>query len=84
MIIYSLEDLSLREIKALRKSLDYIPITGVDAMFIALLQNKIQSQVNQIEEHLKKEEEIKQQSLEEAIENDSQTQSQSPKGRKKA
>lgn len=84
MIIYSLEDLSLREIKALRKSLDYIPITGVDAMFIALLQNKIQSQTNQIEDHLKKEEEEKQRSLEEAIENDSQTQSQSPKGKKKA
>lgn len=84
MMIYSLEDLSLREIKALRKSLDYLPITGVDAMFIAILQNKIQTQVNQIEDHLKKEEEEKQKSLEEAIENDSQSQPQSSRGRKKA
>lgn len=83
-MIYSLEDLSLREIKALRKSLDYLPITGVDAMFIAILQNKIQTQVNQIEDHLKKEEEEKQKSLEEAIENDSQSQPQSSRGRKKA
>jgi uncharacterized protein YehS (DUF1456 family) len=84
MMIYSLEDLSLREIKALRKSLDYIPITGVDAMFIAVLQNKIQTQVNQIEDYLKKEEEEKQKSLEEAIENDSQSQPQPSRGRKKA
>lgn len=84
MMIYSLEDLSLREIKALRKSLDHIPITGVDAMFIALLQNKIQTQVNQIENYLKKEEEEKQKSLEEAIENDSQSTLKPSKGRKKA
>lgn len=83
MMIYSLEDLSLREIKALRKSLDYLPITGVDAMFIAILQNKIQTQVNQIEDHLKKEEEEKQKSLEEAIENDSQSTLKPPRGRKK-
>ena len=30
MILYNLENLHLREIKALRKSLDYIPITGID------------------------------------------------------
>lgn len=84
MMIYSLEDLSLREIKALRKSLDYIPITGIDAMFIALLQNKIQTQVNQIEDYIKKEEEQKEKSLEEAIKNDSQSQPQSSRGKKKA
>lgn len=83
-MIYSLEDLSLREIKALRKSLDYIPITGIDAMFIALLQNKIQTQVNQIEDYIKKEEEQKEKSLEEAIKNDSQSQPQSSRGKKKA
>jgi hypothetical protein len=72
MIIFTLEDLSLREIKAIRKSLDFIPITGVDAPFIAILQNKIQLQIQQIEEFLKQEEEEKQKSLEEAIQQDIQ------------
>lgn len=83
MEIYSLDDLNLREIKALRKSLDFIPITGVDAMFIAILQNKIQSQVNQIEDHLKNEEQDKQNSLEEAIKNDPKSPS-SPRRTKKS
>ena len=84
MEIYSLDDLNLREIKALRKALDFIPITGIDAMFIALLQNKIQSQVNQIENHLKKEEEEKQKSLKDAIENDPEVSTQSSRGAKKS
>ena len=73
MIIYTLEDLNLREIKALRKSLDYIPITGIDAAFIAILQNKIQQQIQQIEEYLKQEEEEKQKALVEAIQSDTQS-----------
>ena len=84
MMIYSLEDLELREIKALRKSLDYIPITGIDAAFIAILQNKIQQQVNQIEEYLRQEEEAKRKALTEAIQNDSQTPISSPASKKKA
>ena len=40
MTIYSIDNLTLREIKALRKSLDSIPITGIDAAFIAMLQHK--------------------------------------------
>jgi hypothetical protein len=82
MIIYSLEDLSLREIKALRKSLDFIPITGVDAAFIAILQDKIQQQILQIENFLKHEEEEKQRALTEAIQNNPQ--SASPASKKKA
>ena len=82
MMIYSLEDLNLREIRAIRKSLDYIPITGIDAAFIAILQNKIQQQIQQIEDFLKQEEEEKQNSLAEAIQND--TQSNPPQGKKKA
>lgn len=70
MSIYTLEELSLREIKALRQSLDHIPITGIDAMFIALLQNKITTQINQIEEHLKFEEEEKKKKLEETVSQD--------------
>ena len=59
MIIYSLDNLSLREIKALRKSLDYLPITGIDAAFIAMLQHKTTSQIEEIENHIQKEEEKK-------------------------
>ena len=82
MIIFTLEDLSLREIKALRKSLDFIPITGIDADFIAILQIKIQQQIQQIEEHLKQEEEEKQKSLEETLKQDTQSVS-STTGKKK-
>jgi DNA-binding transcriptional MerR regulator len=81
MISYSLEDLNLREIRALLKSLDYIPITGIDAAFIAILQNKIQQQIQQIEEYLKQEEEEKQKALIEAIQND--TPSTPPTSKKK-
>ena len=70
MTIYSLDDLNLREIKALRKSLDYIPINGIDAMFIALLQNKITTQIKEIEEYIQKEETAKQEALQEAVKND--------------
>jgi hypothetical protein len=81
-MIYSLEDLNLREIRAIRKSLDYIPITGIDATFIAILQNKIQQQIQQIEDFIKQEEEEKQKGLAEALQND--TQSTPPQGKKKA
>lgn len=84
MMIYSLDDLTLREIKALRKSLDYIPITGIDAAFIAMLQHKISSQTQEIENHLKNEEIAKQKSLEEAIQNDLETKPKTTRGRKKA
>lgn len=83
-MIYSLDDLTLREIKALRKSLDYIPITGIDAAFIAMLQHKISSQTQEIENHLKNEEIAKQKSLEEAIQNDPETKLKTTRGRKKA
>jgi cell division protein ZapA (FtsZ GTPase activity inhibitor) len=81
-MIYSLEDLSLREIRAIRKSLDYIPITGIDAAFIAILQNKIQQQIQQIEDFLRQEEEEKQNSLAEAIQNDTQSVSPPPSKKK--
>ena len=45
MDIYTLEDLSLREIKAL-----LVGIKGIDAMFIGTLQIKIQGQIEQIEQ----------------------------------
>ena len=49
---YTLDNLSLREIRALRKSLDHIPITGIDAIFIAQLQVKLNKDIQQIEEHI--------------------------------
>jgi len=70
MTIYTLEDLNLREVKALRKSLDFIPITGIDATFIAILQNKITTQILEIENHIQEEEISKQQSLNQSIQND--------------
>lgn len=83
MILYNLENLHLREIKALRKSLDYIPITGIDAAFIAILQNKIDTQVKQIEDFLRSEEETKQSKLQEAIQNDSEVQTKNRRNNKK-
>lgn len=52
MELYSLEDLSFNEINALKQSLDFIPITGKDALFIAILQDKLSKQLKQIEEHI--------------------------------
>ena len=82
MILYNLENLHLREIKALRKSLDYIPITGIDAAFIAILQNKIDTQVKQIEDFLRSEEETKQSELQEAIQNDPEVQTKNRRNNK--
>jgi hypothetical protein len=84
MTIYSLDNLSLREIKALRKALDYIPITGIDAAFIAMLQHKISSQTQEIENHIQNEEILKQKALEEAIQNDPKSNIKSTNGRKKS
>lgn len=81
MILFTLEDLDLREIKTIRQSLDYIPIIGKDAAFVAILQGKIQQQIQQIEEYLQREEQEKKKSLEEALQSD--TQSLPTSGKKK-
>ncbi len=52
MDIYTLENLSLREIKALLVGIKEINIKGIDAMFIGTLQLKLQEQIAQIEEHI--------------------------------
>lgn len=49
---YTLNNLSLREIKALRKSLDHIPINGIDALFIASLQLKFNEYIKNIEDDI--------------------------------
>ena len=84
MTIYSLEGLNPREIKAIRKSLDSIPITGIDAAFIAMLQHKISTQIQEIENHIKKEEIAKQKSLEKAIQNNPESNSKQKQGNKKS
>tara|TARA_Y100000389_G_C17388642_1_gene478551 strand:+ start:1007 stop:1192 length:186 start_codon:yes stop_codon:yes gene_type:complete len=53
---YNLTNLSLRELRALRKSTNYIPITGIDAIFIGTIQVKLDQKIKGIE---KQEEEIK-------------------------
>jgi len=50
--LYSIEGLSLREVKALRKGLEFIQISGIDAMFIGSLQIKLNEQIKQIEDHI--------------------------------
>ena len=52
MDIYTLENLSLREVKALLVGIKEINIKGIDAMFIGTLQLKLQDQITQIEEHI--------------------------------
>ena len=46
---YNLTGLSLRELRALRKSTDYIPITGIDAIFIGTIQVKLNQKIESIE-----------------------------------
>tara|TARA_R110002167_G_scaffold350926_1_gene563307 strand:- start:349 stop:552 length:204 start_codon:yes stop_codon:yes gene_type:complete len=50
--LYSLENLTLRDIKALRTALNYIQITGIDAFFIGTLQINISGQIEEIENHI--------------------------------
>ena len=53
--IYSIDNLTLREVKALRQGLDFIEIKGIYALFLATLQLKINEQVNQIQNHINEE-----------------------------
>ena len=83
MEIYSLDNLSLREIRALRTALDAISITGIDAAFIALLQHKVSSQIQEIENHLKNEEKKKDTLLDEAISKNPESNLKQVRGKKK-
>ena len=55
---YNLTGLSLRELRALRKSTDYIPITGIDAIFIGTIQVKLNQKIENIEQQLEDESNI--------------------------
>jgi hypothetical protein len=49
---YNLQKLELREIRALRKSTNFLPINGIDAQFIADLQKKLDYKIESIEKGL--------------------------------
>jgi hypothetical protein len=49
MNVFSIENLQLEEIKLMRQSLNVIQITGSSAQFVASLQNKLDSEIQQIE-----------------------------------
>ena len=75
--IYTLEGLTLREVRALRQGLNTIQISGIDALFIATLQIKLNDQIKQIENHIDEEERKK---IEKEIERDTKPQ---PKSKRK-
>ena len=49
---YTLEKLSVKEIEALRMGLDDLRIVGKEAMFIGLLQNKLNNKLKEIQENI--------------------------------
>ena len=50
--LYNLDELSLREIKALRVASDTININGIDALFVSNLQIKLNNNIQKIEKNL--------------------------------
>jgi hypothetical protein len=55
MMLYTLENLNLDEIKLMRQSLNIIQITGASAQFVASLQNKLDNEIYQIENFIQSE-----------------------------
>ena len=49
---YNLTNLSLRELRALRKSTDFLPITGIDAIFLGTIQVKLNQKIEVIESEI--------------------------------
>jgi hypothetical protein len=60
MNLFTIENLSLDEIAALRQSLNVIDIKGSSAQFIANLQLKLDSELGQIQQMLQAEQNKKQ------------------------
>jgi hypothetical protein len=56
MMVFSIDNLQMGEIRLLRQALDVISITGKDAQYVANLQIKLESEMKQIEEFIKTEE----------------------------
>jgi hypothetical protein len=64
MSLFTIENLTIEEIAALRQSLNVIDIKGSSAQFIANLQVKLENKINQAQstmqqEHFEKQEGIK-------------------------
>jgi hypothetical protein len=54
MEIFTLKNLTLKEIQALRQGLDDLRILGKEAMFIGLLQSKLNTQIEEIQAQINK------------------------------
>ncbi len=55
MMLYTIENLNLDEIKLMRQSLNIIQITGASAQFVASLQIKLDNEISQIENFIQSE-----------------------------
>ena len=65
MILFSIENLSIEEIAAMRQALNVIDIKGSSAQFIAVLQNKLDNEISKAQHILKQEEAKKSHGIEE-------------------
>ena len=65
MILFSIENLSIEEIAAMRQSLNVIDIKGSSAQFIATLQTKLDNEISSAQQILKHEQEKKSLGIEE-------------------
>lgn len=74
MNLFTIENLSLDEIAALRQSLNVIDIKGSSAQFIANLQIKLDNEISQIQSMLQQESDKKQSGVKE-IERSTKTKS---------
>jgi hypothetical protein len=60
-------DLTTQEISTIRQSLDVVSISGKDAKFLANLQNKLDSEIANIQQTIKQAEAQKQLELQQAL-----------------
>ena len=63
MILFSIENLTIEEIAAMRQALNVIDIKGSSAQFIATLQNKLDNEISSAQHILKHEEAKKSQGI---------------------
>lgn len=63
-------DFSLNELAFIRQSLEGVTIKGADAKFLANLQNKLEYEINQIQQMLTQSELEKQASLQEILQHE--------------
>jgi hypothetical protein len=63
MNLFSIDNLSIEEVSALRQSLNVIDIKGSSAQFIANLQVKLDHELEEIQKFLREEEQKKQEGI---------------------